>query len=161
MSGTSADGIDAVVAEISGRGRRLNAKLLAHVHHGFSSQLRKKILHVCLHGKVDEICEMNFELGEHFARAALASIRKAKLTPKQITAIRSITCQMQSIRPLCKSASRVSSPSAPELRLSRIFACGTWPQADSARHWFRSRIGLCSRITHDHASSKTLAVLAI
>jgi anhydro-N-acetylmuramic acid kinase len=87
MSGTSADGIDAVVAEISGRGRRLNAKLLSHVHHGFSSKLRKKILHICLHGKADEICELNFELGEHFARAALASIRKAKLTPKQITAI--------------------------------------------------------------------------
>jgi anhydro-N-acetylmuramic acid kinase len=87
MSGTSADGIDAIVAEISGAGRGLRARVAAHVHRTFSPELRKRILRVCLHGAVAEICELNFLLGEHFARAALAAIRKAKLKPRDIAAI--------------------------------------------------------------------------
>jgi anhydro-N-acetylmuramic acid kinase len=87
MSGTSADGIDAVVARIAGSGRELNAKVLAHVHRSFGSALRQQILHVCLDGKVAEICELNFLLGEHFSRVALSAIRKARLRPAQVTAI--------------------------------------------------------------------------
>ena len=87
MSGTSADGIDAVVAEIAGGGRGLRARLLAHTHHAFAPEFRRRVLQACLHGTVAEICELNFVLGEHFARAALAAIRKAGLKPSQITAI--------------------------------------------------------------------------
>jgi len=87
MSGTSADGIDAVVAEITGSGRRLRARVLAHAHRPFSPVMRQRILHVCLHGTVAEVCELNFVLGEQFARAALAVIRKAKRKPEQIAAI--------------------------------------------------------------------------
>jgi anhydro-N-acetylmuramic acid kinase len=87
MSGTSADGIDAVVAEIGGAGERLRARVAAHVHKPFSAVLRRHILHVCLHGNVAEICELNFLLGEKFADAALAAIQAAKLTPADIAAI--------------------------------------------------------------------------
>jgi len=87
MSGTSADGIDAIVAELSGRGRTFRAKLLAHVHRGFLPAFRRRLLTACLHGTVTEICELNFVLGEHFARAALAAIRRAQLNPSQIAAI--------------------------------------------------------------------------
>ncbi len=87
MSGTSADGIDAVVAELSGRGRALRAKVRAHVQHPFAPALRQRILHVGLHGTVAEICELNFLLGEQFARAARAAILRAKLKPSQIVAI--------------------------------------------------------------------------
>jgi anhydro-N-acetylmuramic acid kinase len=87
MSGTSADGIDAVVAEIAGSGRQLRARVLAHAHQPFSLAMRRRILHVCLHGTVAEICELNFALGEHFARAALAAIRRAKRKPGDIAAI--------------------------------------------------------------------------
>jgi anhydro-N-acetylmuramic acid kinase len=87
MSGTSADGIDAVVAQLSGRAGGVRAEIRGHVAQPFSPGLRKRILHSCLHGAVAEICELNFELGELFARATLAVIRKAKLKPKQITAI--------------------------------------------------------------------------
>jgi len=87
MSGTSADGIDAVVARIFGSGRSLRAKLLVHSRVGFSVNFRRRILHAGLRGTVSEICELNFLLGEHFARAALAVIQKAKLKPSQITAI--------------------------------------------------------------------------
>jgi anhydro-N-acetylmuramic acid kinase len=57
------------------------------VHTAFSSNLRQRILDACSHGKVAEICELNFILGDHFARAAMAVIRKAKLRPKHIAAI--------------------------------------------------------------------------
>jgi anhydro-N-acetylmuramic acid kinase len=87
MSGTSADGIDAVVAEISGANQGLRARVAAHVHRPFSPGLQKRILRVCLHGAIAEICELNFLLGEHFARAALVAIRKAKLKPGDIAAI--------------------------------------------------------------------------
>lgn len=87
MSGTSADGIDAVVARISGSGRGLGAKLVAHHHQNFPPALRAQVLRVCLHGSVAEICELNFALGERFAGAALEVIRKAGLKPAQITAI--------------------------------------------------------------------------
>jgi anhydro-N-acetylmuramic acid kinase len=87
MSGTSADGIDAVVTVLSGTGRRLRAKLLGHVHQGFSPAFRRRVLEACLHGTVSEICELNFVLGEKFARAALAAIHQAQLKPSQITAI--------------------------------------------------------------------------
>jgi anhydro-N-acetylmuramic acid kinase len=87
MSGTSADGIDAVVAEISGIGHKLCARLAAHHQQSFLPSLRKQILRVCLHGHVAEICELNFLLGEHFARAALAVIRRAGLRPEDIAVI--------------------------------------------------------------------------
>jgi anhydro-N-acetylmuramic acid kinase len=87
MSGTSADGIDAVVAAIKGSGRQLSACVLAHVHRPFPPALRQRILHLCLHGTVAEICELNFRLGEEFARAALYVIRQAKRHPEEITAI--------------------------------------------------------------------------
>jgi anhydro-N-acetylmuramic acid kinase len=87
MSGTSADGVDAVVAEITSSGCQLRARVLAHVHRSFSPVMRQRILHLCLHGTVAEICELNFVLGEQFARAARAVIRRAKRKPGDITAI--------------------------------------------------------------------------
>lgn len=87
MSGTSADGIDAIVASISGSGSTLMAKILAHRHTTFSPPLRTRILHAGLHGTVAEICELNFLLGEQFSHAVLDVIQAAKLKPGQITAI--------------------------------------------------------------------------
>lgn len=87
MSGTSADGIDAVVAEISAGGSGLRANLCAHVHQDFTPAFRRRVLAACLHGSVAEICGLNFLLGEHFAAAAQAVIKRAKLKPVQITAI--------------------------------------------------------------------------
>ena len=87
MSGTSADGVDAVVAELAGSGRGMRVRVAAHVHRSFPAALRRHILKVCLHGTVAEVCELNFVLGEQFARATLAVIRAAKLRPRDITAI--------------------------------------------------------------------------
>jgi len=87
MSGTSADGIDAVVARIWRSEGKLRARVLTHAHRPFKPDLRQQILRVSLHGSVAEICELNFLLGEHFAQAALAIIGKAKLAARNIAAI--------------------------------------------------------------------------
>jgi anhydro-N-acetylmuramic acid kinase len=87
MSGTSADGIDAVVARLWRERGRLKAIVESHVRRPFAPTLRNQILHTCLHGTVAEICELNFLLGEGFAQAALAVIRKSKLKPGAIAAI--------------------------------------------------------------------------
>jgi len=87
MSGTSADGIDAVVARIGGSGRRLRARVVAHVQRPFPAALRRHILHVCLDGTVADVCELNFLLGGRFAEVAMAVIRLAKLRPENIAAI--------------------------------------------------------------------------
>lgn len=88
MSGTSADGVDAVVASIS-RASRLRAVVVAHYHRKFSPGLRRRILNVSTQGSVEEICELNFELGHLFGSAALEVICRAKLKPKQISAVAS------------------------------------------------------------------------
>src|SRR5215468_10319085 len=82
MSGTSADGIDAVLARIQDTADGLEAWIMAHVHRPFNRALRERILHVAVHGTVAEICELNFFLGERFAEAALLAIRKAKLSAR-------------------------------------------------------------------------------
>jgi anhydro-N-acetylmuramic acid kinase len=87
MSGTSADGIDAVVTEIAGTGRSLSVKTLSHVHQNFKKDFRRRVLHACLHGTVRDVCELNFIFGELFATATLVAVRKAKLKPKDIFAI--------------------------------------------------------------------------
>lgn len=86
MSGTSADGIDAVVAEI-GQSEKLHARVRTHLHRPFKPALQQQILRACLHGTAAEICELNFLLGERFADAALDVIRKANLRTGQIAAI--------------------------------------------------------------------------
>lgn len=86
MSGTSADGMDAVVARLSGN-VPLQATVLAHTHHSFPAKVRTEILRVATAGTVAELCELNFALGARFGGAALSVIRQAGLTPDRITAI--------------------------------------------------------------------------
>jgi anhydro-N-acetylmuramic acid kinase len=87
MSGTSADGIEAVVARFASRGHEVEASLVAHVRQSFPPELRRRILRASLEGTVAEICDLNVVLGERFAKAALAVIRKARLKPKDISGI--------------------------------------------------------------------------
>lgn len=86
ISGTSADGIDAVVVEINGAPPALEWRLVKHHHAFFVPALRAEIL-ACfnpVHGTVDRLCALNFALGEEFARAALDAIKAAEMTPSQV-----------------------------------------------------------------------------
>ncbi len=89
ISGTSADGIDAVLVEITGAPPALKWKLLHHHHANFPVAMREEIL-ACFHpehGTVDRLCALNFHLGETFARAALDVIQLAGLDPTQVDLI--------------------------------------------------------------------------
>ncbi|HKT34485.1 MAG TPA: anhydro-N-acetylmuramic acid kinase [Nitrospira sp.] len=87
MSGTSGDGVDAALVEVSGRGKRLKARALAARTLAYPRSLQQRIVTASISGTVADICHLNALLGEWFANAALQVIRQAKLRPTDIAAI--------------------------------------------------------------------------
>ncbi len=77
MAGTSLDGIDAALCEISGSGATLSARLLAFECAPYEPQLRERLLKACS-GEADvrEIARLNIEVGEAFASVALGVFEK-------------------------------------------------------------------------------------
>lgn len=81
MSGTSADGIDVALVRISGAPPRLKAKLEGFAPIPFRKGVREVILSLA-EGRpttTAEISQLNFLLGEEFARAAIAACRKFRV----------------------------------------------------------------------------------
>lgn len=81
MSGTSADGIEAVLVELNESHTRATPqwRLLHHTSIPFADTLRAEIL-ACVRadtGTSDRICALNFDLGEAYANAALQTIHSA------------------------------------------------------------------------------------
>src|SRR5512134_1385878 len=87
MSGTSGDGVDAALVEISGRKHLLTAHTIAAQTLAYPRTLQQRILTASVAGTVAEICHLNALLGEWFANAALNVIRQAKLRPADIAVI--------------------------------------------------------------------------
>ena len=89
MSGTSVDGVDAALVEIRGHGLETQVELLAFGSHPFESEVRDRIFNLFQPetSRVDEICQMNFLIGEAFADAALTVIREAELDVGEIDLI--------------------------------------------------------------------------
>ena len=89
MSGTSADGIDAVVVRIEGRPPALSVEPLSFTCVPFDAGQRARIFALFdpATGTVDRICRMNFALGEWFAAAALRAIEQAGLSPQDVDLI--------------------------------------------------------------------------
>jgi anhydro-N-acetylmuramic acid kinase len=84
MSGTSGDGVDAVLVRISGKGHDLRVTPLAFDTLRYPRGLQQKILAVATQGTVSQVCHLNAVLGEWFARAVLAVLKKAALTPSAV-----------------------------------------------------------------------------
>lgn len=86
ISGTSADGIDAAICEITGEPPQIQARILEAITYPLPRDIRQRILQACqpAHSRVDEICELNAALGELFAEAALQVIKKADRVPDLI-----------------------------------------------------------------------------
>ena len=85
MSGTSTDGIDAVVAEIAGCGTATRVQILEFQTLPLPDTLREQLF--TLFGQtasLDDLCRLNFALGEAFAAAALAVIEAADLRPDEV-----------------------------------------------------------------------------
>ena len=89
MSGTSADGIDVALANISGAPPRLAAKLEGHHHWAFPKMVRGAILRLANGAPTTtaEISQLNFLLGEEFAAAAIAACAKWRVPLRKISLI--------------------------------------------------------------------------
>lgn len=71
MSGTSVDGIDAALVEITGHGEAAVVKQIAFDSYPFPAELRAKVFRLFnpKEARVDAICQLDFLLGELFAAA--------------------------------------------------------------------------------------------
>ena len=89
MSGTSADGIDACLVEISGNGLHTRINVLVSETYPYDETTRTAILDTCNPetGTVDKVCQLNFHLGKLFANAAKSIANKAQIAIQDIDLI--------------------------------------------------------------------------
>lgn len=100
MSGTSADGIDVALVRISGQpptlagkvalGRsNFSARLESHHHVSYPGYIREAVLRLAngAPATTAEVSELNFLIGEQFARAAIAACKKWRVPLKAISLI--------------------------------------------------------------------------
>ena len=89
MSGTSVDGIDAAIVEITGHGLETEVDLLAFETFPFPSGVPQRILALCQPdtGRVDDICKMNFYIGHLFAEAVKHILQKSGMRASDIDLI--------------------------------------------------------------------------
>ena len=78
QSGTSADGVDAALVEIEGAGEATRVRLCAFEKIPYDPDLHERLLDP-LHVTAAELCEIDFRIGETFARAAQAVAARAGL----------------------------------------------------------------------------------
>ncbi len=88
MSGTSLDGITAVVARFPARSAtRYGVELLSHVQHAYSAEQRARLRAAMREGTAREYCRVAFDLGAWLASAAAEAIAKAKIARNEIRAV--------------------------------------------------------------------------
>ena len=91
MSGTSVDGIDAALVELSGEQDAPSVRLLAFEDRPFPDAVRSGIFELFdpVKATVDKLGRMSYVLGELYAEAALSVIREAGLSPSEVDAVAS------------------------------------------------------------------------
>jgi anhydro-N-acetylmuramic acid kinase len=89
MSGTSADGVDAVVVRLAGAPPALTWEVLGHTHVPHPPALRERIFAAFRPetGTVDRLCRLNFALGRAFGEAALQALDAAGVPRTQVALI--------------------------------------------------------------------------
>jgi len=83
MSGTSMDGIDAVLVRITGDGLSTAVEPVHFLVHPYPDTVKARLIALPSWGVAD-VSEMNFALGELFAKAALSVIEQAGITPGDV-----------------------------------------------------------------------------
>lgn len=87
ISGTSCDGVDAALCELSGEGRgELKVKLLACHTEPYSETLSRKLIEICntQKGRAEDVCRLNYRVGETFARGAEQILEQAGLKKEDL-----------------------------------------------------------------------------
>jgi len=85
LSGTSADGVDAAIVDIGPRGVRV----LAFDKSPYPDALRRQVFRLFRPetGRVDDLCHLNFLLGEVFAEALVRLCRKSRIPLSSIDVV--------------------------------------------------------------------------
>jgi anhydro-N-acetylmuramic acid kinase len=85
MSGTSCDGIDAALVDVTETG----LKLLCFHCASYATSVRERLLKLCAPetSRIDELCHLNFALGELLAEAVFAVAARAKVALDTIDVI--------------------------------------------------------------------------
>ncbi|MFH0792766.1 MAG: anhydro-N-acetylmuramic acid kinase [bacterium] len=91
MSGTSADGVDAALVNLSRKKNRLVAEPRAYLVEPYPVELRRRLMQLVLNrrGALSEVCSLNFEIGEVFAAATLRLLKKNRIDRSKIAFIAS------------------------------------------------------------------------
>ncbi|HEX8524287.1 MAG TPA: anhydro-N-acetylmuramic acid kinase [Tepidisphaeraceae bacterium] len=91
MSGTSADGVDAAITRITGRGTEMAAQLVSHHYHPYPNDLRQEIFAFrndqVKQDVLGRLARMSRGITLATAAAVNDALTKAKLQPSQITAV--------------------------------------------------------------------------
>jgi anhydro-N-acetylmuramic acid kinase len=87
MSGTSLDGISAVVARFPEKDNRHAVELLAHVRHPYSEAQRLQLAAVMRAGSARDYCRVGFDLGGWLAEAAEEAIAESLVTREAIRGV--------------------------------------------------------------------------
>lgn len=86
-SGTSVDGIDAALTDITGHGPRVRLRLLAYHTFPYPRGLRPRLLALQSGGRTEDVCHLNAYLGELFADAAKRLAESAGIPLRRIALI--------------------------------------------------------------------------
>jgi anhydro-N-acetylmuramic acid kinase len=90
MSGTSADGIDACLARISGSGEAISASFVAFRKSSYAPAVRRRVIALFSpDAAAIEACRMNYVIGRLFGEAALDLMRRCNLKPEAVDLIAS------------------------------------------------------------------------
>lgn len=89
MSGTSVDGVDTAIVEISNNGFRTKIKQIAFDCHKYPSKLKQFILKNSdpATARLDEIAKLNFLLGRYFADAVIKTCKRYNITISNVDLI--------------------------------------------------------------------------
>jgi anhydro-N-acetylmuramic acid kinase len=89
MSGTSADGIDIALVEITGRGLEMSARLIHHHAHPYHADVRKRIFAIRNDGHVAlvDLARLGRDISLAYAAAVNEALREANLRAADLAAI--------------------------------------------------------------------------
>lgn len=89
MSGTSADGVDAVLCELTGYGKKTSAKVVHMTSLEYPAPVRRLLLDKLQDLTLEEVARLNFYVGEIFAKAAVKCMEEARYDVSMVDAIAS------------------------------------------------------------------------
>jgi anhydro-N-acetylmuramic acid kinase len=89
MSGTSADGIDIAITQITGRALAMRPRLLQHDHYPYLASLRQAIFHIRGDNRctLAELAELARQISHAYAAAVKQAVQKANLSLADLTAV--------------------------------------------------------------------------